>query len=80
MTTTPTAEPAWVAAACTLPTAEVPLRLAEFDALFAAHVRQVHRPDATGIVLALTGDPAVAAFAANLASARPAAAPSSVSS
>lgn len=30
-------------AACTLPTAERPLRLAEFDALFAGSVRRVER-------------------------------------
>lgn len=33
------AEPDWVPDACTLPTAEQPLRLAEFDALFTASVR-----------------------------------------
>ncbi len=67
MTTTPTAEPVWAPAACTLPTAQVPLRLAEFDALFTEHVQQVHRPDATRVQLALTGGPTVAATAADLA-------------
>ncbi|MEV4838269.1 hypothetical protein AB0K05_27425 [Nonomuraea sp. NPDC049486] len=38
---------AWVPSACTLPTAEQPLRVAEFDALFADAVRAVARPDRT---------------------------------
>jgi hypothetical protein len=33
----------WVPAACTLPTAEQPLRVAEFDDLFATSVRAVDR-------------------------------------
>jgi len=35
----------WVPDACTLPTAERPLRLAELDDLFATAVRAVHRLD-----------------------------------
>jgi hypothetical protein len=31
----------WVPDACTLPTEEVPLRVAEFDALFASTLRRV---------------------------------------
>lgn len=41
--------------ACSMPTAERPLRLAEFDALFAASVRSVTR-DAHGVRLDLEGD------------------------
>jgi hypothetical protein len=41
--------------ACTLPTAEQPLRLAEFDELFAAAVREVVQVDATHARLRLTG-------------------------
>ena len=33
--------------ACTLPTAEQPLRVAEWDGLFAESLRAVERPDAT---------------------------------
>ncbi|WP_109474685.1 hypothetical protein [Ornithinimicrobium cavernae] len=40
--------------ACTMPTTERPLRLAEFDALFAAAVRSVERRD-TGVRLHLSG-------------------------
>jgi hypothetical protein len=57
----------WVPAACTLPTAEQPLRLAEFDELFARHVAEVRREDPTHLRLALTGGPEVAATAAGLA-------------
>jgi hypothetical protein len=46
----------WVAVdACTLPTAERPLRVAEFDALFAANVTDVRRRGSTGVRLALVG-------------------------
>ncbi|HEX8093798.1 hypothetical protein [Jatrophihabitans sp.] len=57
----------WAPSTCTLPTTEQPLRLAEFDDLFARHVRQVRRVDATHLWLALTGGPEVAATAAGLA-------------
>jgi hypothetical protein len=40
---------------CTLPTAERPLRLAEFDALFAAAVRRVETLGPTHARLRLTG-------------------------
>jgi hypothetical protein len=49
----------WVpVAACTLPTGERPLRMAEFDDLFAASLRAVERPSgvATRARLLLTGD------------------------
>jgi hypothetical protein len=38
---------AWVPEACTLPTVEQPLRVAEFDELFATAVRPVERVDPT---------------------------------
>jgi hypothetical protein len=43
----------WVAQSCTLPTAEQPLRVAEFDALFAAAVRAADRPSRTRLSLDL---------------------------
>lgn len=41
--------------ACTLPTAERPLRLAEFDELFSTAVRAVEQTDATHARLFLSG-------------------------
>jgi len=53
--------PAWVAVeACTLPTVERPLRLAEFDDLFATTVRSVEMTEPNRVRLLLTGDEAVA--------------------
>jgi hypothetical protein len=56
----PGAAPAdWVPVdACTLPTAEQPLRVAEFDALFAASLRAVEHPTRAGTLarLVLAGD------------------------
>jgi hypothetical protein len=46
----------WVPDACSLPSAELPLRLAEFDELFATAVRGEHRLSATRLRLLL--DPA----------------------
>lgn len=44
----------WVeTASCTLPTAEQPVRVAEFDELFASAVRAVERIDATTLRLVL---------------------------
>ncbi|MDP9792855.1 hypothetical protein J2S43_001367 [Catenuloplanes nepalensis] len=40
-------DPAWVPEACTLPTADRPLRLAEFDDLFTAALRGQSRASAT---------------------------------
>ena len=41
--------PDWVPVdVCTLPTAEQPLRVAEFDDLFATTLRVIERPDAAG--------------------------------
>ncbi len=53
--------------ACTLPTADQPLRLAEFDALFAADVTDVQHPSADTALLTLRPDASVAARAADLA-------------
>jgi hypothetical protein len=66
---TPT-ESTWVPDACTLPTAEQPLRLAEWDALFAADVTgvtDVQQTAADTVRLTLRPDAAVAARAADLA-------------
>ncbi|MFE9748176.1 hypothetical protein ACFYOT_25000 [Saccharothrix saharensis] len=56
--------PGWAPQACTLPTAEQPLRVAEFDDLFTTAVRNVERRSRTALLLEL--DPAVAARAADL--------------
>ncbi|MEV0650737.1 hypothetical protein AB0I28_36335 [Phytomonospora sp. NPDC050363] len=45
----------WAPEACTLPTAEQPLRLAEFDGLFAAHLDSAELPAPTRAVLVLAG-------------------------
>jgi hypothetical protein len=60
-------EVGWVPSACTLPTAEQPLRVAEFDALFASAVQGVTRPDRTRLRWELEFSPEVAAQAAELA-------------
>ena len=53
--------PAWAAVeACTLPTVERPLRLAEFDDLFATTLRSVEMTEPNRVRLLLTGDEAVA--------------------
>lgn len=46
---------AWIPQACTLPTAEQPLRVAEFDQLFATTLRGVERPAPTRLALRLDG-------------------------
>ena len=46
--------------ACTLPSADRPLRVADFDALFAAHLRRVERPAATEARLVMAGGAGVA--------------------
>ncbi|MFI7065383.1 hypothetical protein ACIBL3_30610 [Kribbella sp. NPDC050124] len=43
----------WAPEACTLPTAEQPFRVAEFDALFAEHLTGVARVDPTTLELTL---------------------------
>jgi hypothetical protein len=57
-------ELAWVPQACTLPSVERPLRVAEFDALFASSLRAVRRsaPDQLRLLL----DPDVEAAARDL--------------
>jgi hypothetical protein len=62
---TTTNEPAWIPQACTLPTVERPLRLAEFDDLFATALRTQQRRSATTLSWAL--DPAAEATARDLA-------------
>jgi hypothetical protein len=63
---------AWVpVATCTLPTAEQPLRVAEFDALFAASLRAVEHPAdaAPRTRLVLAGDATIPVHAQRLADA-----------
>lgn len=43
----------WAPQACVLPTAQQPLRIAEFDALFATALTGVHRADGTRLRLEL---------------------------
>jgi hypothetical protein len=57
----------WVPAACTLPTAEQPLRRREFDALFSDTVLAVVEVSPTRLRLDLHPDAAVAARTAALA-------------
>jgi len=65
MTSSPAVPPAtWAPDACTLPTAEQPVRVAEFDRLF-ADSRAVHRVSPT--VARLTLDPGAADRARELA-------------
>jgi hypothetical protein len=47
----------WVPAACTLPSADRPLRVAEFDELFAAAVRDVQRSGPTELAVTLAAAP-----------------------
>jgi hypothetical protein len=53
--------------ACTLPTADRPVRLAEFDELFASSVRRVDPVSATHARLHLTGPAGLAARVRDLA-------------
>ncbi|MFI6162968.1 hypothetical protein ACIA59_23835 [Micromonospora haikouensis] len=57
-------EQAWVPEVCTLPTVERPLRLAEFDDLFATALREQQRLSPTALRWHL--DPAAEATARNL--------------
>lgn len=57
----------WAPAACTLPTAEQPLRRAEFDDLFAEDVLSVNQPSPLEVRFELRADAEVAARAASLA-------------
>ncbi|MGP4087142.1 hypothetical protein [Streptomyces sp. KR55] len=45
----------WVPQSCTLPTTEQPLRVAEFDALFAERLTEVYRPGRLRLDLVLEG-------------------------
>jgi hypothetical protein len=68
-TAEPSAATDWIdrtGASCTLPTAEKPLRLAEFDALFADDIVATHRVSATESAFTLRTGPEVAARAASL--------------
>jgi hypothetical protein len=56
----------WVPDACSLPTVERPLRLAEFDDLFAAAVRGVERVTSTHARLRLNGAAGLAATVRDL--------------
>lgn len=47
----------WVPSACTLPTAEQPIRVAEFDGLFRSALCGLDRPDQTRLVLILERAP-----------------------
>lgn len=57
----------WVPAACTLPTAERPLRRAEFDDLFTEDVLSINQPSPLEVRFELRPDAEVAARAAGLA-------------
>lgn len=57
----------WAPAACTLPTAEQPLRRAAFDDLFAVDVLRVNQVSQLEVCLELRPDATVAARAASLA-------------
>ncbi|MBF6439576.1 hypothetical protein [Nocardia cyriacigeorgica] len=46
----------WVPDACTLPTVEQPIRVAEFDRFFTNMVRTTRRPGPARLELVLTGD------------------------
>ncbi|MEV4703283.1 hypothetical protein [Actinoplanes sp. NPDC049316] len=63
MTTT---DQAWAPAACTLPTAERPLRVAEFDALFASAARHIDAVTPTHAVIRLAGPPGLEATVRDL--------------
>ncbi|TDP32912.1 hypothetical protein [Nocardia ignorata] len=54
----------WVSPACTLPTAEQPIRVAEFDQLFRSSARAIRRPDRKRLDVIL--DPGAEAVAREL--------------
>jgi hypothetical protein len=56
----------WVSRSCTLPTADRPLRVAEFDRLFTDAVRGAGRPSRTRLKLELVSSAENAAQAAGL--------------
>ncbi|MBP2328316.1 hypothetical protein JOF56_008701 [Kibdelosporangium banguiense] len=57
---------AWAPQACTLPAEERPLRVAEFDELFATSVRGVERRESTALRMELDATDEVAARTASL--------------
>jgi hypothetical protein len=57
----------WVPQQCTLPTMDQPLRVAEFDHVFAQAVRQVERPSADRVSVRLEPTGEIAARVADLA-------------
>lgn len=59
-------DPSFVPEACTLPTAEQPLRVAEFADLFASAIRTVTRNSPNRLTLVLDDDPATEASARDL--------------
>ena len=59
----------WAPQACTLPTAQVPLRVAEFDDLFSQTLRHTERLDVTWLRLVLTGGDATEAAVRDLTAA-----------
>jgi hypothetical protein len=65
-----TAERPWIPVdACTLPTADQPLRVAEWDTLLTTSSRAVERHGATRARIVLTGDESLAACVQQLADA-----------
>jgi hypothetical protein len=61
--------PGWAPRACTLPTSQRPLRVAEFDGLFTEAVRGIERVGPTRLRLELQPSPQAAGRAATLAAA-----------
>ncbi|WP_210583765.1 hypothetical protein [Streptomyces sp. GESEQ-35] len=57
---------AWVPQSCTLPTRERPLRVAEWDALFAEQLTSVSRPEPLRLRLDLAGGPGVVEWVRDL--------------
>jgi hypothetical protein len=57
---------AWVPQACTLPTADRPLRVAEFDELFATSLRGLDRHEPAALRITLEPTPEIAARTADL--------------
>lgn len=57
----------FVPEACTLPTADRPLRLGEFEELFGTALRAIRRPAPTRLDLVLDHDPGVESIARDLA-------------
>ena len=62
-----TSDTSWASSSCSLPTADQPLRVAEFDDLFASAVKEVERTSPYSLRLTLRSEPDVAATAARLA-------------